>query len=87
MTLNPTNATNKNVIWSSSNTKVAIVDKNRNIKAIGERTATITVTTNNGSKKATYKVNINNPYKTRIVKFIVNLPKNFKKKHYVEILD
>lgn len=46
-TITPSNATNKNVTWSSSNTNVATVS-NGMITGINEGTATITVKTNNG---------------------------------------
>lgn len=85
-TINPTNATNKNVTWSSSNTKVATVDANGNVSAVGAGTATITAKSNNG-KTATCKVTVINPYAKRTVKFTVNLPNSFKQKHYVEILN
>ena len=38
----PSNASNKSVKWSSSNTKVATVDKNGVVKGVGTGTATIT---------------------------------------------
>ena len=41
----PSNAAKKGVIWSSSNTGVAIVDQNGRITSVAEGTATITVTT------------------------------------------
>lgn len=85
-TINPTNATNKNVTWSSSNTKVATVDANGNVSAVGAGTATIAAKSNNG-KTATCKVTVINPYAKRTVKFTVNLPNSFKQKHYVEILN
>jgi len=44
VTINPTNATNKNVTWTSSNEKVAIVDANGNVTATGRGTASITAT-------------------------------------------
>jgi hypothetical protein len=50
-TVAPVNATNKNVRWSSSNTDVATVN-NGTITAIAAGSATITVTTVNGSKTA-----------------------------------
>ena len=86
-TINPDNASNTNVTWSSSNKNVATVDGKGNVKAVGAGTATITVTTKDGNKKATCKVKVNNPYKIRKVNISVNLPKSFKQKHYVEILD
>ena len=85
-TINPTNATTKSVKWTSSNTKVATVDANGNVKAVSAGSATITAKSNNG-KTATCKVTVKNPYKTRSVKFTVNVPSSFKQKHYVEILD
>jgi len=58
-TVKPDNATNKNVTWSSSNTSVATVSSTGKItaKAIGQ--STITVTTKDGSKKATCSVTVN----------------------------
>ena len=85
-TVSPSNASNKAVTWTSSNSNVARVDANGNVTAVNAGTATITAKSNNG-KIATCKVTVNNPYKTRAVKFMVNVPASFKQKHYVEILD
>lgn len=57
-TLNPTNATNKNVTWKSSNTKVATVDANGKVTAKAAGTVTITVTTKDGNKTATCKITV-----------------------------
>lgn len=57
-TVGPDDATNKTVVWSSSNTKVATVDQNGKVTAVDAGTATITVTTNDGSKNATCKVTV-----------------------------
>ena len=46
--MNPINATNQNVNWSSSNDRIATVDANGNVTAVGLGTATITVTTVDG---------------------------------------
>lgn len=54
-TILPEKATNKNVIWTSSDTSVIIVD-NGKVTAIKEGTATITVTTEDGNKSATCEV-------------------------------
>ena len=48
-TFTPSNATNKNVTWSSSNTSVATVDANGVVTAQGLGTATITATATNGT--------------------------------------
>ena len=58
VTVKPSNATNKGVTWKSSNTSVVSVDKNGNIKGLKAGTATITVTTNDGSYTATCKVTV-----------------------------
>ena len=56
-TVAPANATNKAVTWSSSNTAVATV-ANGVVTAVGNGTATITVTTTDGSKTATCAVTV-----------------------------
>ena len=56
-TINPTNATNKTLTWTSSNTKVATVNKNGKITAKSAGSSTITVKSSNG-KKATCKVTV-----------------------------
>ncbi len=58
-TVTPSNATNKNVVWSSSNASVATVDSNGNVSAIKVGTAIITATTEDGGKKATCSVTVN----------------------------
>ena len=60
-TINPTNATNKNVTWKSSNESVASVDKNGKVTAYKKGTTTITVTTQDGGKTATCTVTVNQP--------------------------
>ena len=59
VTVKPTNADIKDVIWTSSDTKVATVDSKGKVKAIGKGTATITATAADGSgKNAACKVTV-----------------------------
>ncbi len=61
-TVNPDNASNKAVNWTSTNTKVATVDANGLVKAVGVGSATIAVTATDGSGvKATCKVTVTQP--------------------------
>jgi len=57
-TVSPSNATNKNVTWTSNNTTVATVSSSGVVTAKKAGTATITVTTEDGSKKATCSVTV-----------------------------
>lgn len=57
-TVSPSNATNKKVTWSSSNTKVATVSSAGVVKGIKPGTATITAKTASGAKTATCKVTV-----------------------------
>lgn len=47
-TIKPSNATNKNIIWSSSKTNVATVDLNGNVTAVALGTSTIRAKTEDG---------------------------------------
>ena len=58
-TIAPSNATNKNVTWKSSNETVATVDATGKVVALKAGTATITVTTADGNKTATCTVTVN----------------------------
>ncbi len=58
--VSPENATNKELTWTSSNSKIASVDKNGKVTAIARGTATITIQSNNG-KQVTSKVTVKEP--------------------------
>ena len=58
-TVKPSNATNKNVTWSSSNTSIATVDQTGKVTAVAEGTCTVTCTAKDGSGvKATCAVTV-----------------------------
>lgn len=56
-TVEPANATNKDVTWSSSDVKVATV-KNGTVTAVAVGTAVITVKTADGGKEATCTITV-----------------------------
>ena len=57
-TVSPSNATNKAVTWTSSNSAIARVDSNGNVTAVSAGSATITVTTADGGKIAACTVTV-----------------------------
>ena len=57
-TVQPDDATNKNISWTSSNPAVATVSDNGLVTAIADGNATITATTKDGSKTATCSINV-----------------------------
>jgi len=54
----PSNATNKNVTWSSSNSSVALVSTNGTVTAVSAGSATVTVKTADGNKTAVCNVTV-----------------------------
>jgi len=67
-TINPGNTTqSKTLTWTSSNKKIATVDKNGNVKGIKAGTANITVKTSNG-KTHTIKVTVKKPTPIKSIK-------------------
>lgn len=56
--IEPSNATEKTLIWDSSNTQYATVDQNGNVTAVAEGTTTITVKTSDGKFSDTCEVTV-----------------------------
>ena len=67
--INPSDATNQNVTWTSSNESVAKVDENGNVTAVGNGEAEITVKTDDGNKTAKVRI------KVEISEYKVSVPK------------
>lgn len=66
-TVSPSNASNKNIKWTSSNAAVATVDANGNVKGVSGGTATITATAQDGSgKTASCKVTVATTIKLQV---------------------
>lgn len=63
----PENATNKAVTWASDDQSVAAVTEGGAVTAIGEGTATITVTTLDGGYKAFCSITVRKPEVTQVV--------------------
>jgi len=57
-TITPSNATNQNVTWGTSNSSVATVSSTGLVTGVAAGTATITVTTQDGGKTATRTVTV-----------------------------
>ena len=68
-TVKPSNATNKKVTWSSDHNNIVSVDSKGNIKALAPGTATITVTTVDGKKTATFKITV----KEKAASYVITL--------------
>ncbi len=66
--ISPSNATNKNYTCTSSNTSVATITSGCTVKGIKAGSATITVTTSDGSKTATTTVTVKNAIKKETIR-------------------
>ena len=77
-TINPTDATITNIIWTSSNPQVATVDQSGMVRALSAGTTTISATTNDGSDvSASCNVTVNNvETKISLSKTEASLPVN-----------
>ena len=77
-TVLPDNTTNKNVTWSTSNASIATVDANGLVTAVSAGTATITVTTEDGSFTAKCTVTVREDVPDR--------PVNIPDTHEIELI-
>ena len=68
-TITPTNTTNKQITWSSSNSSIATVDKNGKVTAKKIGTTTITAKTNDGS-------NLSASCEVKVVKLVTSISLN-----------
>ncbi|MFT8314008.1 MAG: C1 family peptidase [Clostridium sp.] len=79
--ISPSNATNKNVSWSSSNSKIATVDNSGNVKGILPGKAVITVKSQDGNFAAQCTVNVKGTIAVNSVSFgsrPVNINSDFR---------
>jgi hypothetical protein len=76
-TVLPSNAVNKNVTWSSSNTSIASVSSSGTVTAMASGSAIITVTTSDGKKTATCAVTVKTPLTSAtLASYLATLSKN-----------
>ena len=69
VTVLPADATNKSVIWSSSNESVATVDQNGNVKGVAAGTVTITAISHN-AKSDFVNVTVSGPINGKTIVFV-----------------
>lgn len=80
-TVNPDNATNRKVIWMSSDDKIVKVDANGKVTAVAVGRATVTVTTEDGGMTATCEVIVD--FATGLEEAIANTSVYGKKRQVV----
>lgn len=67
--VNPSNAAEKGIKWSSNNNNIATVDQNGTVTGVSPGEVIITVTSVYGGKSATYKVVVNEKPATFVITF------------------
>ena len=84
-TISPSSASNKNVTWSSSDESVATVTSDGTVTAKAAGSATITCTTDDGSKKASCSVTVTttNPTLSFKPQMVINGMKGFEANSFV----
>ncbi|VUZ26858.1 Uncharacterised protein [Acetobacterium wieringae] len=75
-TITPSDADNKSIIWSSSDTKIASVDANGKVTARSVGVTTITATSVDGNKTASCVVTVVEPKIQSIDNIVVNVTQN-----------
>ena len=86
-TVLPEDATNKKVVWTSSDSSVAVVDENGNVVAIKEGQAVITATTTDGTNlTATCNVTVTKPV-TNWVNMEITMTNGQNKKYNLPMVE
>ena len=85
-TIEPEEATNKEVTWVSDKPTIATVDANGKVKGVALGEATITVTTKDGNKTATCKVTVVDKIQTDVFAFNYIGNSGVPGKHFYEIM-
>jgi len=85
-TIEPEEATNKEVTWVSDKPTIATVDANGKVKGVALGEATITVTTKDGNKTATCKVTVVDKIQTDLFAFNYIGNSGVAGKHFYEIM-
>lgn len=83
--VSPSNATNKAVTWSSSNSSVATVSSSGLITAKSAGTATVTVKTNDGGYTAKCTVTVTEPKKVNATSVDIIVEKDFEGTNVAEL--
>lgn len=79
-TVNPSNASNKNIKWISANESIATVDRSGNVTADVAGTTYISAVSADGKVVATYTVNVSKPVVTKPAKVKIKSAKKKGKK-------